>query len=288
MAPKLRYCNKVGIRNGYPSYGHLRMVVDGETVEKATTLLPTFGQQIRSILNLLRQSNCVWRSSWAKCHDYKEQRSHIHWLRRGRQTWRVHISCHDASVHPMGRRRYRRFRCDDERAWPRDVGTARPRNEPLINNLCLRFPVCRSICSSIIPFGRICIHRVHDESFFPFLSFASKRLLESNSIQQVVHPELWHQNRHHKNKVRIHNIIILATRVKMESPESVIGKTDIASGNHVHYVSYPRDGDMPHCTTAYLISRIRCNNILIWILLHLILEIRYAPPQSPSIWLNQH
>ena len=27
---------------------------------------------------------------------------------------------------------------------------------------------------------------------------------------------------------------------------------------------------------AYLISRIRCNNILIWILLHLILEIRYA------------
>ena len=28
--------------------------------------------------------------------------------------------------------------------------------------------------------------------------------------------------------------------------------------------------------SAYLISRIRCNNILIWILLHLILEIRYA------------
>jgi len=27
----------------------------------------------------------------------------------------------------------------------------------------------------------------------------------------------------------------------MESPESVVGKTDIASGNHVHYVSYPRD-----------------------------------------------
>jgi hypothetical protein len=30
--------------------------------------------------------------------------------------------------------------------------------------------------------------------------------------------------------------------------------------------------------TAYLISKIRCNNILIWILLHLILEIRYAVP----------
>jgi hypothetical protein len=30
------------------------------------------------------------------------------------------------------------------------------------------------------------------------------------------------------------------------------------------------------CRGAYLISRIRCNNILIWILLHLILEIRYA------------
>ena len=33
-------------------------------------------------------------------------------------------------------------------------------------------------------------------------------------------------------------------------------------------------------TAYYLISRIRCNNILIWILLHLILEIRYAPQQS--------
>ena len=35
--------------------------------------------------------------------------------------------------------------------------------------------------------------------------------------------------------------------------------------------------DESHSTT-YLISRIRCNNILIWILLHLILEIRYAVP----------
>jgi hypothetical protein len=33
-------------------------------------------------------------------------------------------------------------------------------------------------------------------------------------------------------------------------------------------------------STAYLISRIRCNNILIWILLHLILEIRYAVPSN--------
>ena len=34
--------------------------------------------------------------------------------------------------------------------------------------------------------------------------------------------------------------------------------------------------------TAYLISRIRCNNILIWILLHLILEIRYAKGSGVS------
>jgi len=64
MAPRLRYCNKVGIRNGDPSYGHLRMVVmdfvDGETVKNAKTLPPTFGQQIRSILNLLHQSDYVF------------------------------------------------------------------------------------------------------------------------------------------------------------------------------------------------------------------------------------
>jgi hypothetical protein len=38
MAPKLRYCNKVGIRNGDPSYGHLRMIVmdfvDGDSLVK--------------------------------------------------------------------------------------------------------------------------------------------------------------------------------------------------------------------------------------------------------------
>jgi hypothetical protein len=47
LAPKLRYCNKVGVRDGDPSYGRLRMTVmdfvDGETVEKAETLPPTFG-----------------------------------------------------------------------------------------------------------------------------------------------------------------------------------------------------------------------------------------------------
>jgi len=64
MAPKLRYCNKVGVRDGDPSYGHLRMIVmdfvDGETVEKAKTLPPTFGQQIRDILILLHQNDYVF------------------------------------------------------------------------------------------------------------------------------------------------------------------------------------------------------------------------------------
>ena len=64
MAPKLRYCNKVGIRNGDPSYDHLLMIVmdfvDGETVEKADTLLPTFGQQIRDIVTVLHQADYVF------------------------------------------------------------------------------------------------------------------------------------------------------------------------------------------------------------------------------------
>jgi hypothetical protein len=55
--------------------------IDGETVEKADTLPPTFGQQIRDILSVLHQTDYVfgpgpgpvWRPSWAKCHDYKEQ-----------------------------------------------------------------------------------------------------------------------------------------------------------------------------------------------------------------------
>lgn len=64
MAPKLRYCNEVGVRDGDPSYGHLRMIVmdfvDGETVEKAETLPPTFGQQIRDILSVLHQADYVF------------------------------------------------------------------------------------------------------------------------------------------------------------------------------------------------------------------------------------
>jgi len=41
-------------------------------------------------------------------------------------------------------------------------------------------------------------------------------------------------------------------------------------------------------STAYLISRIRCNNIHIRILLHLILEIRYAVPYpfGPDVDVN--
>ena len=45
MAPKLRYCNKVGIRDSDPSYSHFRMIlmdfVDGETADKAETLPPS-------------------------------------------------------------------------------------------------------------------------------------------------------------------------------------------------------------------------------------------------------
>ncbi|CAA7270120.1 unnamed protein product [Cyclocybe aegerita] len=64
MAPKLRYCDKVGVRDGDPSYGHLRMIVmdfvDGETVEKAQTLPPTFHQQIQDILTVLHQADYVF------------------------------------------------------------------------------------------------------------------------------------------------------------------------------------------------------------------------------------
>lgn len=64
MAPNLRYCNKVGVRDGDPSYDHLCMIVmdfvDGETVEKAETLPLTFGQQIRDILAVLHQADYVF------------------------------------------------------------------------------------------------------------------------------------------------------------------------------------------------------------------------------------
>ena len=38
--------------------------------------------------------------------------------------------------------------------------------------------------------------------------------------------------------------------------------------------------------TVYLISRIRCNNILIWILLHLILEIRNAVSYPCGLYVD--
>ena len=64
MVPKLLYCNKVGVRNGDPSYDHLCMIVmdfvDGETVEKAETLPPTLGQQIRDILAILHKADYVF------------------------------------------------------------------------------------------------------------------------------------------------------------------------------------------------------------------------------------
>ncbi|KAG5635474.1 hypothetical protein H0H81_011102 [Sphagnurus paluster] len=64
MAPKLRYCDEVGVHDGDPSYGHLRMVVmdfvDGETAEKALTFPPAFVQRIRDILTVLHQADYVF------------------------------------------------------------------------------------------------------------------------------------------------------------------------------------------------------------------------------------
>jgi RIO-like serine/threonine protein kinase len=64
MAPKLRYFNEVGVCDGDPSYGHLRMVVmdfvDGETVTKPETLPSTFPQQVRNILTLLHENDYVF------------------------------------------------------------------------------------------------------------------------------------------------------------------------------------------------------------------------------------
>jgi serine/threonine protein kinase len=64
MAPKLRYCDQVGVRDGDPSYGDLCMVVmdfvDGETVDKAKTFPPMFVQRIQDILDVLHQADFVF------------------------------------------------------------------------------------------------------------------------------------------------------------------------------------------------------------------------------------
>lgn len=63
MAPKLRYCNKVGVHDGDPTYGDLCMIVmdfvDGETIEKAEDPL-TFYEQIRDILAHLHMADYVF------------------------------------------------------------------------------------------------------------------------------------------------------------------------------------------------------------------------------------
>ncbi|KDR69875.1 hypothetical protein GALMADRAFT_255724 [Galerina marginata CBS 339.88] len=64
MAPKLRYCGKVGIRDGDPSYGPLCMIVmdfvDGETLDKTSNYPPMLSQRIREILAILHQADYVF------------------------------------------------------------------------------------------------------------------------------------------------------------------------------------------------------------------------------------
>ena len=58
----------------------------------------------------------------------------------------------------------------------------------------------------------------------------------------------------------------------------------VVLNKHAPYIIYYKFylGTCTEKFTVYLISRIRCNNIHISILLHLILEIRYT---APSMWM---
>ncbi|KAF8323655.1 kinase-like domain-containing protein, partial [Amanita rubescens] len=64
LAPQLFYHGKIGVLEGDPSYGHLRMVVmeyiDGETLDQAEQILPTFMDQIRRALDVLHDHNYVF------------------------------------------------------------------------------------------------------------------------------------------------------------------------------------------------------------------------------------
>ncbi|KAG5650881.1 hypothetical protein H0H81_010681 [Sphagnurus paluster] len=66
MAPALRYCDKIGIREGDPSYGDLLMIVmdfvDGEMADKfkAQALPATFREQIRNAVTLLHRADFVF------------------------------------------------------------------------------------------------------------------------------------------------------------------------------------------------------------------------------------
>ena len=64
LAPQLFYHGKIGVLEGDPSYGHLRMVVmdyiDGDTFDQAKQIPPTFVDQIRRALDILHSQGYVF------------------------------------------------------------------------------------------------------------------------------------------------------------------------------------------------------------------------------------
>jgi len=64
----------------------------------------------------------------------------------------------------------------------------------------------RGGCFWFSHFGHLVFHFCFCSFDFPLISLA----LLSNSIHPVVYLELWHRNRHHRNGVCIHKIMILA------------------------------------------------------------------------------
>jgi serine/threonine protein kinase len=64
LAPELLYYGNVGVLEGDPSYGHLRMVVmeyiDGQTLNKVKRIPPTLMDQIRHALEILHAAGYVF------------------------------------------------------------------------------------------------------------------------------------------------------------------------------------------------------------------------------------
>jgi Protein kinase domain len=64
LAPQLFYHGKIGVLEGDPSYGHLRMVVmeyiDGETLDQVKRIPPTFMDQIRYALDVLHGKGYIF------------------------------------------------------------------------------------------------------------------------------------------------------------------------------------------------------------------------------------
>jgi len=63
-APQFFYHGKIGVLEGDPSYGHLRMVVmeyiDGKALDQVKRILPTFIDQIRRALDVLHGQDYVF------------------------------------------------------------------------------------------------------------------------------------------------------------------------------------------------------------------------------------